>query len=208
MGHLVTPEQLAAEACEIEIEILGKPIGKQDQYIAAFGGLRKIEFGADGLIQAERIPFSDEQRLRFGESLLLFFTGITRKADVILATQRDNIETKRTTLDTMRDQAHFLYERLSAGDLGSVGTLLDSGWHLKKQLAATISNPEINEYYEKAIASGAIGGKVAGAGGGGFLLLSCPLENQVAVRAALSSLQELPFQLERDGTKVILNTRR
>ncbi|MBB6049739.1 GHMP kinase [Armatimonas rosea] len=207
-GQLVTPGQLAREACEIEIEILGKPIGKQDQYIAAYGGLRRINFRADDTVAVDWIPMPEEQKRRFSESLMLFYTGITRKADKILAEQKDNIAEKLVTLDKMREQADEVYEALVDGNLNRIGRVMDAGWRHKKQLATTISNTHINAYYEAALDAGAIGGKVAGAGGGGFLLLFCPPDRQAAVRHALSSLRELPINLERDGTKVILNARR
>lgn len=207
-GQLVTPDLLARQACEIEIDILGKPIGKQDQYIAAYGGLRRIDFLPDDTVQVEGIPLPTEKRLRFGESLLLFFTGITRKADTILSTQKQNIETKRATLDTLKGQADEIHESLCSGNITRVGRILDAGWRHKRQLADTISNPEIDRHYERALDAGAIGGKIAGAGGGGFLLLYCSPDRQAAVRAALGDLKELPFALERDGTKVIFNTRR
>ena len=207
-GCLVTPETLAREACEIEIDVLGKPIGKQDQYIAAFGGLRLIHFRPDDTVNVETVPMSDEKRRRFGESLLLFYTGVTRKADNILARQKDNIEARRATLDAIKGQASEIYEALTNCNMNRVGRILDAGWRHKKQLADRISSSAIDALYERALDAGAMGGKIAGAGGGGFLLLYCPPDRQSAVRAALSDLKELPFALERDGTKVIFNARR
>ena len=207
-GYLVTPERLAKEACEIEIDVLGKPIGKQDQYIAAYGGLRRIVFNPDESVTVTSISLPDEQKRRFSESLLLFYTGVTRKADVILSQQKTNIAAKVATLDKMKLQTDAVFHALMSGESHRVGNILDEGWQNKRQLADRITNPEIDTMYESALAAGAIGGKIAGAGGGGFLLLYCPLETQSAVRAALSALKELPFALERDGTKVILNARR
>ena len=210
-GTLVTPETLAREACEIEIDVLGKPIGKQDQYIAAYGGLRLINFHADESVSVESVPLSDEKRRRFGESLLLFYTGITRKADVILGQQKQNIESKLATLDTIKAQTGEIWDALTldnGANLNRVGRILDAGWRHKRQLADRISNNEIDDLYEKALDAGAMGGKIAGAGGGGFLLLYCPPDRQSAVRAALPHMKELPFALERDGTKVIFNARR
>jgi D-glycero-alpha-D-manno-heptose-7-phosphate kinase len=210
-GELVTPERLAREACEIEIDILGKPIGKQDQYIAAYGGLRLIEFASDESVNVRSVPLSDERRRRFGESLLLFYTGVTRKADHILSEQRSNIESRLKTLDTLRAQTGEIYDALTSGTpegMNRVGRVLDAGWRHKRSLADKISNSEIDTLYERALDAGATGGKIAGAGGGGFLLLSCPPDRQSAVRQTLSHLKELPFSLERDGTKVIFNVRR
>lgn len=207
-GELVTPEQLARDACEIEIEVLGKPIGKQDQYIAAYGGLRRIEFHPDDSVTVESVPMAEERRRRFGESLLLFYTGVTRRADTILSEQKQNIESRIETLDRIRAQAEEIHEALTHNNINRVGRILDTGWRHKRQLSDRISNSEIDALYEKALDAGATGGKIAGAGGGGFLLLHCPPDRQSAVRHALSRLKELPFALERDGTKVIFNVRR
>jgi len=207
-GQLVTPEQLAREACDIEIEVLGKPIGKQDQYIAAYGGLRFIEFNADESVTVQSVAMSEEQRRRFGESLLLFYTGITRKADNILVKQKQNIEAQVATLDKMKAQTAEIFDALTTGNMNRVGRVLDTGWRHKRQLADSISTGEIDQLYDRALDAGAMGGKIAGAGGGGFLLLYCPADRQSAVRQALSSMKELPFALERDGTKVIFNARR
>ena len=207
-GCLVTPDQLAREACEIEIDVLGKPIGKQDQYIAAFGGMRRIEFNADETVDVSSVPMTDERRRRFGESLLLFYTGITRKADVILSKQKENIDSKIATLDALKAQTDEIYDALTGANINRVGRILDEGWKHKRQLADKISNSEIDTLYDAALDAGAIGGKIAGAGGGGFLLLYCPPDRQEAVRATLTQMRELPFALERDGTKVIFNARR
>jgi D-glycero-alpha-D-manno-heptose-7-phosphate kinase len=207
-GELVTPDRLAREACEIEIEILGKPIGKQDQYIAAYGGMRLIEFNADESVTVSPVPMGEEQRRRFSENLLLFYTGITRKADRILSKQKENIESKLATLDALKAQTADIFEALTSSNINRVGRVLDEGWRHKRQLADKISNTDIDEMYNRALDAGAIGGKIAGAGGGGFLLLYCPADRQQAVRAALSGMREMPFALERDGTKVIFNVRR
>ncbi len=206
-GELVTPARLAEEACHIEIGILGKPIGKQDQYIAAYGSLRAIEFGGDG-IQARPVPLSDEQRRRFGESLMLFYTGITRQADSILGQQKANIVDRGAVLEQIKGQVSEIEACLAKQSLNGVGRLMHAGWQLKKQMADRITSPHIDELYTSALDAGAVGGKIAGAGGGGFLLLFCPAAQQSSVRAVLSELKELPFSLERDGTKVIFNARR
>lgn len=207
-GELVTPETLAKQACEIEIGVLGKPIGKQDQYIAAYGGLRFIEFHADDTVSVTTVPMDDDKRRRFGENILLFYTGVTRKADVILSEQKDNIDSQVETLDRIRAQAQEVRDALLEGVMNRVGRILDTGWRNKRQLAGRITNSAIDSMYDRALDAGASGGKIAGAGGGGFLLLYCPPDRQAQVREALSDLKELPFALERDGTKVILNARR
>ncbi len=207
-GILVTAETLAQQACHIEIEVLGKPIGKQDQYIAAYGSLRRFDFQADGSVGSEAVVLSEEKRRRFGESLMLFYTGITRQADVILSEQKANIEEKRHSLDRIKGQVAEVEACLLSGSMNKIGRLLQAGWGWKKEMTGRISTPEIDALYERALDAGATGGKIAGAGGGGFLLLYCPPSHQEAVREALSEMTELPFCLERDGTKVIFNARR
>lgn len=207
-GELVTPARLAEEACEIEIGILGKPIGKQDQYIAAYGNLRVFEFQPEGAVDVRTVGLTEEKRRRFGESLMLFYTGITRKADGILSEQKANIVDRTAVLGMIKNQVHEIESCLANHNINKVGRLMHQGWELKKQMAERITSRHIDDLYEMALDAGATGGKIAGAGGGGFLLLSCPSDRQHAVRAVLSELKELPFSLERDGTKVIFNARR
>jgi len=207
-GILVTAETLAQQACQIEIDILGKPIGKQDQYIAAYGSLRRFEFHPDGSVGTHLVSLSEEKRRRFGESLMLFYTGITRNADTILIEQKANIEDKRASLDRIKGQVGEVEDCLLSGNINRIGRLLQAGWDWKKQMTDRISTSAIDTLYERALDAGATGGKIAGAGGGGFLMLFCPPSHQASVRAALSEMKELPFSLERDGTKVILNARR
>jgi D-glycero-alpha-D-manno-heptose-7-phosphate kinase len=207
-GELVTAERLASEACKIEIEILKKPIGKQDQYIAAYGGIRKFTFNADGTTDEKSIELADDKVRRLGESLLLFYTGIARKADTILSEQKQNIPVQEETLIAMRDQVDEMEHSLKICAFPKAARILHHGWEMKKALANKISSSSINDLYERALDAGATGGKIAGAGGGGFLLLFCPPDRQHSVRSALSGLKELPFQLERDGSKVIFNNRR
>jgi D-glycero-alpha-D-manno-heptose-7-phosphate kinase len=207
-GEMVTAECLARQACEIEIDRLGKPIGIQDQYIAAFGGLRFMEFKTDGEVLAQKIELSPSQARRLNENLLLFFTGITRRSGTILDEQKNNINHRRDVLCEMKKMAYVARDELLSGNMDVIGELLHESWSLKKQLASRISNDGIDEIYASARRAGAIGGKITGAGGGGFLLLYCPHEKQEAVRAALSDLQELSFQLEHSGSKVIFNYQR
>jgi D-glycero-alpha-D-manno-heptose-7-phosphate kinase len=207
-GEIKPADVLAEQACEIEIDVLGKPIGKQDQYIAAFGNLRFIQFKPSGDVQVELVDFASDRKRRLGESLMLFYTGMTRSAGAILGEQKQNISARLETLREMKRQAYEIHENLVNGSMDRMGEIMHQGWLYKKQLAGKISNAEIDRMYEAAIEAGALGGKIAGAGGGGFLLLYCPPERQAAVRRTLSGLRELPFSLERDGTKVILNVRR
>lgn len=208
LGEIVPAERLAREACEIEINILGKPIGIQDQYIAAYGGLRFIEFHQDGSVTLAKVELDARSKRRLNESMLLFFTGKTRQADTILTEQVNNINQRRAILRRMAEMARLAHTELKSGNPDAIGYLLHEAWELKKQLASGISNGEIDIIYDAARRAGAIGGKITGAGGGGFLLLYCPYEKQEAVRDALTGLQELPFQLENDGSKVIFNYRR
>lgn len=208
LGNSISTEQLAREACEIEIDTLGKPIGIQDQYIAAYGGMRFFEFLPDGTVRAERLELDRKLQRRLNDNLLLFFTGVTRQADKILGEQQRNIADRRAVLREMKQMAYTVRDALLAGNLDTIGEMLHQSWLLKKQLASQISNPMIEEMYEAARRAGALGGKIAGAGGGGFLLVYCPPGHQEDVRAALDHLQELPIQLEPDGSKVIFNYRR
>lgn len=206
-SEIVNAERLAAEACEIEIDILGNPIGKQDQYIAAYGGLRFFEFRQDGTIFTEKL-YLDENTIRnLNNNTLLFYTGITRKAGSILKEQKKNISERLEVLGKLKQMAYTAREALEASNIDAIGELLHQSWTLKKQLAGPISNGAIDKLYTAARNAGAIGGKITGAGGGGFLLLYCPFEKQDDVRAALQPMQELPFRLEADGTKVIFNYR-
>lgn len=207
-GEIVPAETLAQQACEIEIGVLGKPIGKQDQYIAAYGGLRHFKFMADGTVQTDAIKLNASARQRLCESLLLFYTGVTRKSSSVLTEQRSNICDRMSVLIDMRDQADELARQLRLGAVASLGQTLRDGWMKKKQLASGITNPAIDEMLDLAMSAGALGGKVTGAGGGGFFLVCTPPENRGAVRKKLAHLRELPVNMERDGSKVIFNVRR
>lgn len=200
-------ETLAQQACEIEIERLGRPIGKQDQYIAAYGGLRFIRFLPDERVVVETVNLSDSDRRRLNQHLMLFFTNTTRRSETVLTEQRANIADRMEVLRGLKEMAHRGRALLEQGDLDAFGRLMHRGWELKKQMASKISNGVIDDIYATARKAGALGGKITGAGGGGFLLLYCPREKQYDVRDALSPLPELPFHLEPDGSKVILNYR-
>lgn len=204
-NEIVPAEQLAREACDIEIGILGKPIGIQDQYIAAYGGLRFIEINSDGQVSMDRVKLDPVIERQLNENLLLFYTGVTRKAETILEEQQTNTRNNMDVLRELKRMAYIAREELMDGHIDSFGRLLNEGWALKKQLASKISNGDIDLWYQNARKAGALGGKITGAGGGGFLLLYCPVEKREQVRNALVNLRELPFKLEPDGTKVILN---
>ena len=210
-GETRTAEQLAAEACRIEIDVLGRPMGVQDAYFSALGGIRQLTFGPSDVqrIGWQRLDLPQERISQLANNLLLFYTHRTRKSSSILGTQRRNIPDRMGVLDQLRDLAYDSRRRLEAGDLDGFGRLLHEGWLLKTQMAAGITDKGIDDLYEAALQAGALGGKIAGAGGGGFLLLYCPLAAQDAVRARLNgTVRELPFRFERDGSKVIFNVRR
>ena len=199
---------LAREACEIEIDVLKKPIGVQDQYIAAYGSQRVLQFCPDGDVNVQHIVMQPPVARRLNQNLMLLYTNLPRKAESVLTEQRQNIEDRRAVLREMKRMVLVGRTALENGALDDFGRLLDEAWQLKKQLASKVSNPFIDDLYDTAIKAGALGGKITGAGGGGFLLLYCPREKQDDVRNALRHLPELPFHLERDGAKIIFNYRR
>jgi D-glycero-alpha-D-manno-heptose-7-phosphate kinase len=207
-GQTPTPDQLAREACDIEINKLGKPIGVQDQYIAAFGGLRYIGFGPGKGVTVSTIKISRACLEDLDNMLMLFYTGKTRKADSILAKQKANISAKLDTLREMARQATEVRQLLESGDVDALGPMLHRGWAAKRKLTDNVSNNELDEIYERAVKAGCLGGKISGAGGGGFFLLCVPSECRQAVRRALANLQEMPFRLERSGSRAVLNMQR
>ncbi|TFB13949.1 GHMP kinase [Candidatus Marinimicrobia bacterium MT.SAG.4] len=208
-GEQVTAERLAQEACEIEIDILKKPMGKQDQYIAAFGGLREIIFRRDGTVDINKISISNSKKLHFGSNMLLFYTNITRKSDTILTQQKNNIPENLDVLEKLKSYVPVVKNILENGlPLSKFGYTLNDAWMEKCKLSDKITNDVIDNMYKKAISTGALGGKISGAGGGGFLLLYIPRENQNLVREELSEFKELPFMLESDGSKIIFNIKR
>jgi D-glycero-alpha-D-manno-heptose-7-phosphate kinase len=178
-GHLAGAERLARECCHIEIERCGHPIGKQDQYIAAYGGLKYIRFNSDESVFVDPIICTRQTRECLQKRLLLLYTGLTRRSGSILSEQRrntENDESKRRTLSKMVALAEQLREALLCDDLDGFGEALHAGWIEKCRLASGITRPCIDEWYKTARAHGAIGGKISGAGGGGFLLLYIPFE--------------------------------
>ena len=207
-GEPKEPRTLAELACDIEIKVLGKPIGKQDQYIAALGGLRKTVFHPDEEVSSEPINIPEKTLRALSRSLLLFYTGVTRSADPILKEQQANTSRRMETLRRMKEMATELEQELINGNIEALGEMLHHGWCYKRELASGITNPTIDEVYEAARRGGAMGGKITGAGGGGFLLLYAPVDLQERVRRAIDGLREVPFSLERDGTKTLLNARR
>lgn len=204
-GKQMSAEELAERACSIEIERCRKPIGKQDQYIAALGGIRDIRFGPGDGVVAEEMRLSAAERRALQHQIMLFYTGITRSADPILAEQNANVETTRPQLDLLRDLAGFAVERLRDGDVDAIGPALRESWEAKRKLASGVSNARIDQSVTMALEAGASGAKLTGAGGGGFLLVICPIERQRAVRESLAHMQELPVKLDHLGSRVVLN---
>ena len=207
-GRQVTAEELADRACTIEIDRCGKPIGKQDQYIAAFGGIRDIHFGPGDEVVAEELELSAVERRDLQRNILLFYTGITRSADTILSEQTTNIEATRPQLDLLRDLAGVAVDGLRRSDVDSVGAAMRESWEAKRKLAAGISNDQVDGAVARALDAGASGAKLTGAGGGGFLLVICQMEQQRAVRESLADMRELPVKLEPLGSRVVLNVLR
>lgn len=203
-GKYLSKGTLAAKACQVEIEKLGSPIGKQDQYAAAFGGLNFIRFHPDGGVSVSPIVMQPETYQKLQENLVMFYTGDVRSANSILAEQKRNIssEEKAQNLQKMCALAEDMKEALEHDDLSSFGSLLHKGWELKRTLASGITNPAIDEAYRTAMENGALGGKLLGAGGGGFLLFYCPPARQEQLRVALR-MQPFPFSFEKDGTSVV-----
>ena len=205
-GKYVGAERLAREACQIEIDICGKPIGKQDQYIAAYGGLQNIQFNPDESVFVSPVIFSPEIKQKLQKNLLLFYTGITRSADKILKEQTSNTENsreKRAVLQKIVGIAQDMHAALAANDLSGFGEMLHQGWLAKKQMALGISTSLIDEWYQLAQKHGAIGGKITGAGGGGFLLFYAPASRHVEIKKALIDLQPVNFRFEPQGSKII-----
>lgn len=203
-GKYVSKNKLAKLACEIEIEKLGSPIGKQDQYGAALGGLNFIAFNKDGSVSSQPVLMNGKTYSTLQKNLIMFYTGKTRSANDILKEQSKNATEadKIKNLLRMCDLAKDMKSSLEENDISSFGKILDEGWRLKKELASGIANPMIDECYELAIKSGALGGKLLGAGGAGFMLFYCEEDKQDKLRENIK-LKEIDFKFESDGTSVI-----
>lgn len=202
-GEFVTPKQLAKEACYIEIEKLGQRIGIQDQYAVAHGGLNRYRFMNDGTVSVTPGIIDTKTRERLTDKLMLFYTGNTRDSRKILSEQSDSIESKRKSLDDLVATVDSVCENLANGNIECVGSELDRTWMIKKQLAGGITNPDIDNMYDIARSNGAIGGKILGAGGGGFMLLYVPEEKQESVRNGLKQYREVDFNIDYQGSRII-----
>jgi D-glycero-alpha-D-manno-heptose-7-phosphate kinase len=203
-GRFQTAAELAGQACRLEIDVLKEPIGKQDQYAAAYGGLRRYLFNPDGTVFVDPVICTPEKRGSFFQHLMLFYLGGSRNASQVLKEQSNNTHQKMEPLRKLRSLVDCFWNVLTQGrDVRSLGELLHEGWGCKKQLANNISNSEIDERYEKARKAGALGGKILGAGMSGFLLLFCEPRNQSSVRDSLRELREISFGYEAEGSKII-----
>lgn len=204
-GENISKEKLAKDAIYIEQHRIGENVGSQDQTIAAFGGFRKIEFLPYEHMKIFSIDISSERKKELNDNLLLFFVGFQRNASEIAGEQIKNTPNKTEELHVMHRLVDDAYAILidEKKSLDEFGELLHEGWKIKKSLSSKISNPVIDEIYDTAISSGALGGKILGAGGGGFMLFYVQKENQERVRSKLSGLLEVPFEFEEFGSKVI-----
>jgi D-glycero-alpha-D-manno-heptose-7-phosphate kinase len=206
--NLVHPAELAEQACEIELGRLKEPIGKQDQYIAAYGGITCFRFLPGGKVEAWPLKISEETRYNLEDNLLLFFTGYSRSASVIL---KEQDQKSKTADPTMLENLHFIKDlglqsqkALEAGELSEFARLMDVHWQRKKQRSGSMSNPQINQWYDLAMSNGAAGGKLIGAGGGGFLMFYAT--DRARLRHALRQvgLQEVRFRFDFEGTRLVI----
>ena len=203
-GQFQSPKNLAEGACRIEIENLGEPIGKQDQYIAAYGGLQHIRFNSDETVFVDPVICFKKTKTAFQNNLMLFYTNITRRASDILCRQSKKTGARMEALGRMKEISDEINEILRANrDISRIGRLLHENWELKKSLVPGITLDVIDAYYRKAVDAGALGGKLLGAGGGGFLLFYVEEQNRDSVRGALGDLREVYFEFEPQGSKII-----
>jgi D-glycero-alpha-D-manno-heptose-7-phosphate kinase len=205
--NLVSPAQLAEQACDIELNKLGEPIGKQDQYIAAIGGITVFTFHPDGRVEYRPCNVSEETLFNLEDNLLLFFTGYSRSASNILKDQNDR---SKKSDQAMLDNLHYTKElgfqslaALEGGNLDEFARLMDVHWQRKKARSSGMSNAHINEWYDHAMANGALGGKLIGAGGGGFLMFYAGDKTKLRHAMREKGLQEVRFRFDFEGSKVV-----
>jgi D-glycero-alpha-D-manno-heptose-7-phosphate kinase len=211
LNRPLSKHDLAERAFRIARDVLGRHVGRQDEFAAAFGGLNFITFRTDGLTEVQPLDLDPGLLRELQSNLMLFFTGSAHHSWTILQEQerwtRSHTGPAVEALHQVRALADRTLSSLKAGDLNRFGSLLDEGWQAKKRISGKISNPGIDHLYDLACSSGALGGKITGAGGGGFLLLYCESERQEAVRAALQAegIQEMAFAFDTNGAQVIVN---
>jgi len=207
--RLIHPSELAELACHIEIDRLGEPIGKQDQYVAAYGGVTCFTFHKDDKVTAEPLNFSVDTMFDLEDNLLLFFTGFCRSASSILKDQKvrseKNDQEMLDNLHYVKDLGYRSKEALESGNLTLFGELMHDHWEHKKRRSGGMSNLRIDEWYELGMKNGAVGGKVVGAGGGGFLMFCASDRNKLRNAMVKAGLEEVRFRFDFEGTKVVLN---
>jgi len=206
LGRHVSSDQLGRESCHIEIDVCGEPIGKQDQYAAAFGGFNLIEFKPDDSVVVSPVICQPDTLQSLQENILVMYTGITREASPLLKQQSTEMcsdARKRDAMLRMVELAYTLRDELSNNNISAVGEILHENWMLKREMTAGISNDAIDGWYHAARSAGAIGGKILGAGAGGFLMLYAPQENHAAIKAALPDLRHVPVGFEPLGSRII-----
>jgi D-glycero-alpha-D-manno-heptose-7-phosphate kinase len=207
----IDAQRLAEEAFHIEAELLGDPVGKQDQYIAAFGHVTEMTIDPEGAVMARRIDLDPRVQEQLENETLLFYTGIKRDASEVLSSQQASLTQHKTdvvgSLHEIKQIGQQVTHALSSGDLTSFGKLLDQHWQSKKGTSTLMTTSDIDRWYACGLANGALGGKLMGAGGGGFLMFYCPNDCKPRVRQALNAegLQEMRFAIDDDGAKVIVN---
>jgi D-glycero-alpha-D-manno-heptose-7-phosphate kinase len=204
-GSYRSKVQLAADACDLEINVLKEPIGKQDQYAAAMGGLNLIRFNSDESVEVNPVTARPETMRQIQQSMLMFYTGVSRSASDILKRQHADMSEdpgKRKTLGRMVDMVDILHKEIMMGNVNAVGEVLHESWLLKKSLTSAISNSSVDDAYDRARRAGAIGGKLLGAGGGGFFVFYADPEKHAAIRESLADLRCVPFRFEHLGTRV------
>jgi D-glycero-alpha-D-manno-heptose-7-phosphate kinase len=210
LEHELSDQDLAETAFHVATHILRKPVGKQDEYAVAIGGLNVVHFEASG-VTVEPLGLSADSLVDLEQNLMLFFTGSARDSSEILAEQDRSVRRSRDdvvgALTALKQLVVPMREALGSSDLGTFGRLLHESWMIKKKVSDRISNSRIDRIYDAALARGALGGKITGAGGGGFLLLYCEKQKQEAVRAAMAEfgLKEMRFHFDLAGTKVVYN---
>ena len=205
-GRHASADQLARESCQIEIEKCGDPIGRQDQYAAAFGGLNFIQFRPDDSVTVDPIVCKRETLARLQENIIVFYTGITRSAGGILKSQQDAVASQRSKQNALKKMvalAHDLRSALQKNDVEAFGELLHENWELKRSIVDSISSSQIDDWYAAARKAGATGGKLLGAGSGGFLMFYAPRERHEAIAAALGKLRRVEMRFEPQGSKIL-----
>jgi D-glycero-alpha-D-manno-heptose-7-phosphate kinase len=207
--EIISKEELGRLASHIEIDLCGDRIGKQDQYAAAFGGLNLIEFNEDDTVVVNPVNCKLETIKKIQESIIVFYTGQTRSASTLLREQSENMNltSKRELMSNMVSLAYKMKDLLENDDIRLFGELLDQNWQLKRQMSSCISNTKIDNWYKKGISAGAIGGKLLGAGNGGFIMFFAPKENHGEIEKAMSDLRRVPFAFDTEGSKILFSSK-